>query len=308
MNTRRDIFDEFISWRKSLNMPKTTEKSIRSQAEKFFCFLEELCNVLAPCELRRSHLIAYQKHLVTLINRKGMPLKPGTLNNLIGAARTFLEYLSDNGYVTAKIKDVLRPVKAPSLLPTSVLTHAQVKKIIRSIDVSSIEGIRNRAIVELLYSSGIRAGELARLTIRDVDTKNGVMKVLGKGNKERVVPIGKTAMRYLESYIMGARPHLNKYRKHQLFLNSRGNPVTVPRLEVIIPYLADQAKIKDVRVTPHTLRRTCTTEMIRGNANLYHVKELLGHETLSTLKHYTKLTINYLKKTHAKCHPRERDS
>lgn len=307
MKTFRDIFDEFISWRKSLNMPETTEKSIRSQAEKFFCFLEELCNVLTPCELRRSHLIAYQKHLVTLTNRKGMPLKPGTINNLVGAARTFLEYLTDNGYVTAKIKDVLRPVKAPSLLPTSVLTHAQVKKIIRKIDVSSIEGIRNRAIVELLYSSGIRAGELVRLKLRDVDTKNGVMKVLGKGNKERVVPIGKTAMRYLESYIRGARPHLNPYRKEQLFLNSRGNPITVPRLDVIIPYLADQAKIKDVRVTPHTLRRSCTTEMIRGNANLYHVKELLGHETLSTLKHYTKLTINDLKKTHAKCHPRERD-
>lgn len=307
MDSLRDIFEEFISWRKSYNMPETTEKSVRSQTAKFFRFIEDNFDIRTPHELQRAHLMAYQKYLAGLTNLKGMPLQPGSVNNLIGAARTFLKYMVDNGYIATKLKKTLRTVKVPDLLPTSVLTHNQVKQIIKSIDCSNMEGIRNRVIVELLYSSGIRVGELVKLKLRDVDIKNGIMKVFGKGSKERIVPIGKTALRYLESYVKGARPFLNKKRSDWMFLNSLGNPITIPRLETIIPKLAEQAGIKDIRVTPHTFRRSCATEMIRGNANIYHVKELLGHESLSTLKHYSKLTIVDLKKTHARCHPREKD-
>ena len=140
------------------------------------------------------------------------------------------------------------------------------------------------------------------LTVHDVDLKNGILKVHGKGDKERLVPIGKTSGRYLESYIKAVRPFwLINAATDRLFLNSRGQPLGENGLRYIVNCcFADSP----VRVTPHTFRRSCTTELVRADANLYHVKELLGHENLESLAPYTKLTINDLRKTHAKCHPR----
>jgi len=194
------------------------------------------------------------------------------------------------------------------MLPTSVLKHEQVKKIITSIDLNSSEGIRNRALIELMYSSGVRVGEIVRIRVEDIDLNGRVMKVFGKGNKERMVPLGKTATDVLEEYISGARNFLNSNNLKNLFVNSSGNPLTIHRIQKIVSDLAENGGITDIRVTPHTFRRSCATEMIRNNANIYHVKDLLGHESLSTLKHYTKLTINDLKETHAKFHPREKDT
>ena len=140
-------------------------------------------------------------------------------------------------------------------------------------------------MLEVLYSTGIRVGELLGLNVTDVDLDNATAVVLGKGNKQRVVPIGKTALRLLESYLKAVRPFLlSRADEPALFLNHAGQRM---------PY--------------HTFRRSCTTELIRAGANLYHVKELLGHEDLETLKHYTKLTIEDLKATHARCHPREQE-
>jgi integrase/recombinase XerD len=174
------------------------------------------------------------------------------------------------------------------------------------IDTTSSFGIRNRAIVELLYSSGVRVSELTGLKIEDIDFKNEYMKVFGKGSKERLVPIGKTALNYLKNYISGVRPFFNgasKYR--EVFLGYHGTPLQCGGVENMLKELSEKAKMP-ARVTPHILRRSCTTELIRGNANLYHVKEILGHKKLDTLKHYVKLNITDLKKTHRNCHPREK--
>ena len=158
----------------------------------------------------------------------------------------------------------------------------------------------------MLYSTGIRVSELLGLNVRDVDLDNATAVVLGKGNKQRVVPIGKTALRLLESYLKAVRPFLLKKSDEQaLFLNHAGERMPYHTVRRIVQRQAEAAGL-EIKVTPHTFRRSCTTELIRGGANLYHVKEILGHENLETLKHYTKLTIEDLKKTHAKCHPRER--
>ena len=133
------------------------------------------------------------------------------------------------------------------------------------------------------------------------------MTVFGKGSKERIVPIGKTALRFLETYMKAIRPFLLKDgEKKALFLNNSGTRLMRYTLGLIVNKYYGEAKL-DVKVTPHTFRRSCTTELIRSEANLYHVKELLGHESLSTVKHYAKLTITDLKRTHARCHPREKD-
>ena len=134
------------------------------------------------------------------------------------------------------------------------------------------------------------------------------MVVTGKGNKQRVVAIGKTALKYLESYVLAIRPYLLKRRSEKaLFLTLRGGKRF--KYRSLLKYVHSYAEGADLDdVTPHTFRRSCTTELIRSGANMYHVKELLGHESLDTLVHYTKLTIIDLKKTHEKCHPREKDN
>ncbi len=128
----------------------------------------------------------------------------------------------------------------------------------------------------------------------------------GKGDKQRVVPVGKTALRFLETYMVGIRPFLIKDKAEKaLFVSVEGNRLSYGTYNTTIKRLAEKSGV-DAYVTSHTFRRSCTTELIRGDANMYHVKELLGHESLDTLKHYARLTITDLKKTHARCHPRER--
>jgi integrase/recombinase XerD len=182
----------------------------------------------------------------------------------------------------------------------------QVKKLLGVIDTTAPDGYRDRTILELLYSTGIRVGELIGLNCEDVDYPNTTMLVNGKGDKQRVVPIGRTALRYLESYTKAVRGFLVRNpAEPALFLNGHGERIKRFTIAQHLHRYAARAGL-DVNVTPHTFRRSCTTELIRSGANFYHVKELLGHESLDTVRHYAKLTIQDLKATHAKCHPRER--
>jgi site-specific recombinase XerD len=216
--------------------------------------------------------------------------------------------LIQHGFVSSTLFEGLAYVKEPSLLPTSVLDHAQVRNLLGQIEAGQAEGYRDRAMLEFLYSSGVRAGELLGLNVADVDLANGTAIVLGKGNKQRVVPIGRTALRALESYLRAVRPFLLRDAKESaFFLNHAGKRMPYHTFRRILGKHVARAGLAE-KVSAHTFRRSCTTELIRGGANLYHVKELLGHESLDTLKHYAKLNIQDLKETHRRCHPRERET
>jgi site-specific recombinase XerD len=280
----------------------------RFQALAFLRWLRDAHQVATADRLRREHLDAWTKHLAARRTAKGLPLKPASVNKQIESARGLLRWLAVRGVVPSALADALVYVQEPQLLPTSVLPHAQVKKLAARIDTTSAEGFRDRAMLELLYSSGVRAAELLGLDVADVDLANATALVLGKGRKQRVVPIGKTALRFLESYLRGVRPFLVRDpAERALWLTRTGQRLPYHTLLKRIHRHADRLALP-VTVTPHTFRRSCTTELIRGGANLWHVKELLGHENLDTLQHYAKLTIADLKKTHARCHPRERES
>jgi len=262
--------------------------------------------VYAADALRQRHLIAWQQYLAERPGRGGAPLKPRSINKRLETARGFLSFLASQGYVQSTLADTLQYVRQPKLLPGSVLEHAQVRKLLSRIPTTDACGHRDRAMLELLYSSGIRVGELLGLDVHDIDPRNATMRVTGKADKERIVPIGRTALRYLDSYRLAVRPFLLRDRSEKaLFLDAHGGRLAYHRVLRIVHRYARLAGLA-VNVTPHTFRRSCTTELIRSGANMYHVKELLGHESLDTLKHYAKLTIADLKKTHAKHHPRER--
>ena len=307
MKTISDIHEEFLDTMRIRNLSPRTVSEYHILNRTFFRWLENRYNINAIESLRKNHLTEYQKYMLTLKNSKGLPCKPGYLNNRIGALRCFLRHAADKGYVLPALYQQLKDMKKPRILPTSVLTHTQVRKFLRSIDTSTSEGYMIRCIIEVLYSSAIRVGELVKLSMDDLDCRNKTLKVFGKGRKERIVPVGTTALRYLETFIKAVRPFMKGSDRHRIiFLNHIGNPMRPENVQRRIAIYARKAKLEG-QITPHTFRRSACTELVKANVNLYLVKELLGHESLDTLKPYTKLTINDLKKSHAKYHPREID-
>jgi integrase/recombinase XerD len=298
--------DSHLEYGRALRQSHFTLRARRYHGRNFLHWLETHYDVRTPDRLRREHLEAWIKHLAGRTTWRGLPLKPRTTNKLIGSARALLDYLAERQIIHTTVLAGLAYVKEPRLLPTSVLTHAQVKAMLQAIPTTNALGWRDRAMLELLYSCGIRARELLGLNAGDVDLAGGTALVFGKGQKQRLVPIGRTALRLLESYLKGVRPFLaSGLDEKALFLNRQGKRLSYVNLLRVVHQHAERIGMS-VAVTPHTFRRSCATEIIRAGANLYHVKDLLGHENLDTLRHYAKLNVEDLRRTLAHCHPRER--
>ncbi|MGO8680125.1 MAG: tyrosine-type recombinase/integrase [Limisphaerales bacterium] len=305
MKTLRDWLASHLAYARALRQSRYTVRTRAYHGGNFLDWLETHYGVTTPDRLRREHLESWTKHLAAQTTWHGLPPKPRTLNKHIESTRAFLSYLAEHHLVMASLLAGLVYVKEPQLLPI-VLRHEQTREVLRRIPTTNATGWRDRAMLELLYSTGIRAGELLGLDVAAVDFTGETARVFGKGQKERIVPIGKTALRLLESYLRGVRPFLLRDpREPALFINEHGQRLSYAALLRRVHRHAGRVAL-DVTVTPHTFRRSCATEMIRAGANLYHVKDLLGHETLDTLRHYVKLNVEDIRETLRRCHPRER--
>jgi site-specific recombinase XerD len=182
-----------------------------------------------------------------------------------------------------------------------------MQALLQKTDTSTVDGFQLRAMEEFLYSSGVRVAELLSLDLESVDLTARTARVMGKGSKERMVPFGLTAARFLEIYLAGIRPlRLHDPHEAAVWLDRRGKRMPYPTFRRNLIATVDALGL-DQKVRPHTFRRSCTTVLIRGGANIWHVKDLLGHERLETLDAYIRLEIGDLRKTHASCHPREQD-
>jgi len=292
-----EYLEDLCHYKRALGISERTINNLILGIRSFIKWLPD--DVTGPETLTSHHLVRYQLHLANRTTPKGFPLMASTINSAVWAVRSFLRYLHREDLVAH-----IKTIKLPRNLPTSVLTHDEMTRLLTYVVPNTDKGMRDRTILELLYSTGIRVGELSRLSVRDVNLNRQELRVHGKGDKERLVPVGATALRYLETYLKAVRPLWRGSRQSEaLFLNNSGTPMRIYSVQRLLKKIREQV-FPDIQVTPHTFRRSCTTEMVRANANLYHVKELLGHESLETLKAYTKLNIADLKKTHAKCHPR----
>jgi integrase/recombinase XerD len=184
-----------------------------------------------------------------------------------------------------------------------------MQKVLRAPDLSTHMGLRNRTILEVLYSTGMRSSELRNLKTEDINMSDGWITIrYGKGGKDRVVPIGKAAAHFLQLYLDKTRPVLARDKKHDIcFVTQYGTaPLSYESLNQIVQKTARAAGIRRI-ITPHALRHTCATLMLRGRADIRHIQELLGHSSLSSTQIYTRVEIGDLKKVHTKCHPREKD-
>ena len=165
---------------------------------------------VTPRGITKDHLYDWQKQIAGMTNREGHLIKPRTINTYNEGIKGFLSWLADNGHFPSGYSDLVRYVKEPVTLPGSILSHEKMRKMLSCIPSTDLLGYRDRAMLELLYSSGVRSAELLSLDTFHLDFKNGTMIVTGKGNKQRVVPVGRTALRHLETYIKAIRPFLSK--------------------------------------------------------------------------------------------------
>ncbi len=231
-------------------------------------------------------------------------LKANSISRNLSAIRGFHKFLVKQDFSTADPTLVLESPKIGRKLPL-VLSYPEVNKILEQPEVLTFLGLRDKAILEVMYACGLRISELIGLSVNDIFLKDGFIRVFGKGSKERVVPIGSEAVHWLKRYLVKSRPNLAKqFSQNILFLNNRGKKLSRMGVWKILKFYVNKAGIKK-RVYPHTLRHCFATHLLEGGADLKAVQEMLGHADISTTEIYTHLDTSYLKQVHKEAHPRE---
>lgn len=210
----------------------------------------------------------------------------------LSGIKSFFNYLILNDMIEASPAELIEAPKASRPLPDT-LTTAEIDRLIGSIDSSTTKGLRDRAILELLYSCGLRVSELCELRIGDLFFGEGYIRVTGKGDKQRLVPISAMARERIQLYLDERR---SRYRDEVLFLNNRGCKLTRVMIFTIIKQAAQRASI-DKKISPHTFRHSFATHLLQGGASIRQVQELLGHENIVTTEIYTHLNTDHLRET-----------
>ena len=223
---------------------------------------------------------------------------------IISGVKAFFKYLIIEDYITNDPTMLIENPKIGLKLP-EVLSVGEIELIISSIDLSNKQGERNRAILETLYSCGLRVTELINLKISNINFKEGYIKVIGKGDKERLTPIGSNALKYILIYVNEVRIHQKISKNHEdfVFLNNRGSKLSRVMIFTLIKRIVDKVGIKK-KVSPHTFRHSFATHLIEGGADLRAVQEMLGHESITTTEIYTHLDRDYLRSNIMQFHPR----
>lgn len=223
---------------------------------------------------------------------------------IISGIKGFYKYLILEDIVTKNPAELIESPEIGRKLPET-LSLEEIDKIIRAIDLSKPEGHRNKAILETLYSCGLRVSELINMKISNLFFKNGFIKIIGKGDKERLVPIGEKAIQFIEYYTLQNRVHVpvQKGEEDYVFLNRRGKRLGRVMIFIIIRDLAESVGIKK-KIGPHTFRHSFATHLVERGANLRAVQEMLGHESITTTEIYTHLDRSYLRDNIMEYHPR----
>ena len=234
---------------------------------------------------------------------KDLGLATTTIGRQISAIRTYFKFLVGEGLAARDPSERIESPKRWRTLP-AVLSVAEVKKLLAAPNTNELLAQRDVALLEFAYATGVRVSELIGIKLQDISFHERIVRVFGKGSKERIVPFGKTAMGRISSYVHEVRPHLDRGKgRGVLFLNARGTPLTRVGAWGIIKANARRAGLTK-RVTPHTLRHSFATHLLEGGADLRAVQELLGHVDLATTQLYTHIDREYLRTVHKSYHPR----
>ena len=272
-----NLFLQYLDCRDSVHTISTAINDITQETiENFFAYLYDL-NIGATSQAR-----------------------------ILSGLKSFWRYLTQEEITD---KDPTMLISSPTLgrhLP-EVLTYEEIQKMIDSIDLSQPNGHRNKAMIEVLYGCGLRVSELTNLQISNIYKNDGFLRIIGKGSKERLVPIGDSSLKILFQYIEGARLHINPKPKFTdtVFLNCRGTGLTRQMVFLIVKDLAEKNGITKT-ISPHTFRHSFATHLLEGGANLLAVQQMLGHASVSTTEIYTHISDELLRDTLTSYHPRFR--
>tara|TARA_Y100001936_G_scaffold160643_1_gene156948 strand:+ start:4542 stop:5441 length:900 start_codon:yes stop_codon:yes gene_type:complete len=227
-----------------------------------------------------------------------------TQARIISGIKSFFNYLVYEEKILANPTELIESPKLNKKLPDT-LNINEIDKILNSIDLSTYEGTRNRAIIETLYSCGLRVSELINITIQNLYLDVGFIKVIGKGSKERLVPIGSSAIKHINIYLKNYRKSFKAISGNEgfLFLNRRGKKLSRNMIFIIVKQLSIKNNIEK-NISPHTFRHSFATHLIEGGADLRAVQDMLGHESITTTEIYTHLNKEYLREVVKKYHPR----
>ena len=242
------------------------------------------------------------KEFITWIHGRGM--SASSQARILSGIKTFFHFLVLEGLLSDNPTTLLESPKLSRKLPDTLSIH-EINSLINAIDLSKPEGMRNKAILEMLYGCGLRVSEVVDLKISNLFLDIELVKILGKGNKERLVPIGSEAAKFLQIWLQEVRIHL-KIKPGQedwVFLNNRGSSLSRVMVFLIIKGLATKIGLKKT-ISPHTFRHSFATHLLEGGADLRAVQEMLGHESITTTEIYTHLDRDYLKSTILQYHPR----
>ena len=284
------------------------EKSLSNNTVDAYCrdiikLNEFFNNELTNKKINELSYQDFQSYLSHLNNQK---INARSQSRVISSIRSFFKYLLLEKIVDENPSDLLENPKTGKKLP-EFLTINEVDELVQQVDRSKADGERNLAIIEVLYGCGLRVTELIELKISEIYWKEGFIRVIGKGNKERLIPLGKIASKHLKVYLNEVRVHqkvTNEFIDH-VFLNKNGGKLSRVMVFKIIKRLTELAGIKK-NVSPHTLRHSFATHLVEGGADLRAVQEMLGHQSITTTEIYTHLDKNYLKQSILDHHPLEK--
>ena len=288
-------FKAYLQLERSLSA--NSVEAYLNDVEKLTSFLQANHDLKNPAEITLSDLQKFIQWIAEL------ELTATSQARIISGIRTFYKYCLLEDICPADPTTLLEAPKLKKALP-DVLSFEEIENVMAEIDVSTAEGTRNKAIVETMYSCGLRVSEVVNLKLSQLFLDVDFIKVAGKGNKERLIPIGKSAVKYILIYKNNIRNHqtIQPGEEDILFLNRRGKRLSRVMIFLIIKDLVKKAGIKK-NISPHTFRHSFATHLVEGGADLRAVQEMLGHESITTTEIYTHLNRDFLRKTLEQFHP-----
>lgn len=291
----KELVEEFLGYLASIkNYSPNTLISYQYDLKDFV----EFCGSLSDKE--EENLEKLKQYLEYLKKRK---YNPFSIARKISSIKSFFKFLEVEKGINAGFLLFLESPKLPFRLP-KVLSLEEIEKLLNAPDLNNSLGYRDRTMLEVLYATGLRVSELIGLKLENINLELGLVRILGKGSKERLVPMGDYALKFLKSYLENIRPIFeNEKSKNFVFLNRRGAPLTRQRFWQIIKEYAKKCGLED-KVSPHVIRHSFATHLLQGGADLRALQMMLGHASLSTTQIYTHLDYKKLKEIYEKHHPR----
>jgi integrase/recombinase XerD len=297
-----DLVLDFLAYLElERGLSRNTLEAYRTDLQQFGVWLDEHRHT--ALEVTHTELTEFIGQLGTGDRGKGKAVAPATVQRKVACLRSFYRHLRREEILEHDPTAELRAPRSAHKLP-QVLSRAEVKRLLDAPRGTEPRSLRDRALLELMYACGLRASEAIGLEVADVDLEDGVLRAQGKGSKERLVPVGRTAVSAVRVYLERGRPRLVGDRAvTRLFVNSRGTGLTRQGLYKIVQRHAASAGLTG-RMSPHTLRHTFATHLLAGGCDLRSVQEMLGHADIATTQIYTHLSAERLKGAYFEAHPR----